>query len=121
VDKSDFITYAELLVALENDIGDSNFKVAGDFLMNAVDDWPSLNLQEPAELITELKKEVGDKLTYDNLDKYSKHLQPDIDAWKMCAVTSLLEMFDFYRQNNFDKSVDLIVLVDRLTKHYKRE
>lgn len=112
------ISADNLFDAIENDPTNNNFKTAAEFLHSAVNDWPTLNLQEPADLVTELKKEVQGKLTYDNIEKYSKRLNPSHDAWKMEATSSLLEMFDFERKNVFDKNIELENVIDKITRHY---
>lgn len=112
------ISAEDLFVAIENDPTNNNFKTAAEFLNSAVNDWPTLNLQEPADLLTELKKEVQGKLTYDNIVKYSKRLSPSHDAWKKEATSSLLETFDFERKNVFDKNIELENIIDKITRHY---
>ncbi|PIV50511.1 MAG: hypothetical protein COS19_03975 [Flavobacteriaceae bacterium CG02_land_8_20_14_3_00_34_13] len=119
-DKYNFISYDELFNAIENDLTENKFKTSAEFLMSAVTDWPTLNLQEPKDLIAELKSEIKEKLTFDNLEGYLKNLKPNTDAWKMEAVTALLEMFDFDRINN-DRSIDLEIIVDKLTQHYRQK
>lgn len=117
----DFLTYNELFEAIENDASDNHFKTAANFLESAVTDWPTFNLKEPRDLIKELKGEIKDKLTYDNLDKYLKNLKPNNDAWKIEAVNTLLEMFDFNRQNSFDKTIELEKIIENLTLHYRKK
>lgn len=112
------ISYDKLIDAIENDATDNNFKTAADFLNSAVTDWPTQNLKEPSDLLVELKKEVQGKLTYDNIESYSKRLNPSNDAWKIEAVSFLLQMFDFERTNMFDKIVELESIIDKITRHY---
>lgn len=109
----------ELFEAIENDSTNNNFKTAAEFLNEALDDWPTLNLAEPSDLLKELRKEVGGKLTYNNLDNYSKRLGLDTDGmWKIEAVSSLLEMFDFERKSQFDKNIELESIIDKISRHY---
>lgn len=61
IDKYNFISYDELFNAIENDTTDNNFKTSAELLMSAVTDWPTLNLQEPKNLIAELKNEIKKK------------------------------------------------------------
>lgn len=119
-DKYNFISYDELFNAIENDSTENKFKTSAELLMSAVTDWPTLNLQEPKDLIAELKSEIKEKLTFSNLESYLKNLKPNNDAWKMQAVTALLEMFDFDRIHNY-KSIDLEIIVDKLTQHYRQK
>ena len=62
-----------------------------------------------------------EKLNFDNLKSYVEQLNPNNDAWKMEAVTALLEMFDFDRKGINDKSVSLETIVDKLTHHYRHK
>jgi hypothetical protein len=111
------ITYDKLFDVIDNDINDNNFKVAADFLYNAMTDWPT-GLEDTQSLLNQLKKEVGSKLTYDNLDNYSRRLDLGVDAWKAEAVSSLLELFDFERKNVFDKNIELENIINKITQHY---
>jgi hypothetical protein len=117
---SDFLSYDELQYAIENDWTDNNFKTVADFLLSAINDYPTFNLKEPNYLLTALRQAINDKLTYDNLDKYLKSLSPDKDAWTMEAINSLLEMFDFERKKNFDKAIELDTIIRQLTQHYRQ-
>jgi hypothetical protein len=118
MDKKKYITFEELFKVIEEFPSDNFFKSA-DLLMEALTDWPKE--KEIAEVILELKGEIKDKLTYKNLDKYLETLNPKIDAWKIEALTSLLEMFDFERNKNIDKSIELETIVERLTHHYRQQ
>ncbi len=116
-----FISFDELFNAIENDSTENNFKTSAAFLISAVTDWPKLNLQEPKDLIAELNLEIKEKLNFDNLKSYLEQLNPNNDAWKMEAVTALLEMFDFDRKGINDKSISLETIVDKLTQHYRHK
>ena len=116
-----FISFDELFNAIENDSTENNFKTSAAFLISAVTDWPKLNLQEPKDLIAELNLEIKEKLNFDNLKSYVEQLNPNNDAWKMEAVTALLEMFDIDRKGINDKSISLETIVDKLTQHYRHK
>ena len=120
INKYELITHDELFDAIENDLTNNNFKTSAIFLMSAVTDWPTSNLQEPKDLILELKTEIKDKLTFDNLELHLKQLNPKKDAWKMEALTALLEMFDFERNKFTDTTIELEAIVNRLTQHYRQ-
>ncbi len=117
---NNFLSYDELQNAIENDGADSNFKIAADFFLSAVTDYPTFNLKEPTNLVAELQQSVNGKLTYENLDKHLKSLSADKDAWKIEAISSLLELFDFGRKNNFDKTIELDTILRQLTQHYRQ-
>lgn len=118
---SEILTYDELSNAITNEAAVNNFTVAADFLISALNDWPTPNLQDPKDLILELKNTLKRPLTFSNLDSYLKKLNPATDAWKMEALSSLLEMFDFERSNIFDRTIELEAIVDRLTQHYRQK
>ena len=119
INKYDFLTHDELFNAVENDLSNNNFKTSATFLLSAINDWPTLNLQESAELISELKFEIKDKLIFDNLNSYRKYLNPGYDSWKMEAISSLIEMFDFERMKQFDKTIDLETIIENISRHYR--
>ena len=119
IGKYDLLTHEELFDAIENDLTNSNFKTSAIFLMSALTDWPTSNLQEPRDLILELRSKIKGKLNFDNLEGYLKNLNPGKDAWKMEALAALLQMFDFERNNSINKTIELEMLIARLTQHYK--
>ena len=117
-DSLEFISYAELNVAIENDFSSSNYKTAAEFLIDALDTWPKLNLREPSTLLMELRMEVKGRLTYTNLENFSKHQDFNLGVWKRDAINSLLEIFDFERNNKYDMDIDLETIIDKVSKHY---
>lgn len=120
-DKYNFLSYDELFDAIENDLSDNKFKALAQLLMSAVTDWHALNLREPKNLIIELKKEINNKLTFDSIEGYLKKLKPSHHAWKMEAISALLEMFDFERKNLFDMNIELPEIIERVTQHYRQK
>lgn len=94
-DSLEIISYANLCEAIENDLTSKNFKTAAEFLSNAVEDWPTLDLWEPLELLKELRREVKGKLTFANLEKLPKHQDLGPGQWKVEALNALLEMHIF--------------------------
>ncbi len=119
--KYNHISYNELFNAIENDSTENKFKLLAELLMSAVNDWPTFNLKEPKDLITELRREIKEKLTFDNLERYLKKLKLHNDAWKMEAVTALLEMFEIDLELKNNKSIDLEMIVVKLTQHYRQK
>lgn len=116
----DFLTYKELIDAFENDKTDSNFKTATGFLISAVNFWPVNEIHETKDLIIELKEEINEKLTFENLDNYLKKLCPFTTLWKADALTALLELFDFERKSIFDKTIELDEIINKITLHYRK-
>ena len=112
------MTFDELTNGIESETNDSKFKTCADFLISALNDWPTTDLEEPKDLLDELRTEVQAPLTYENLEHYLRRLTIR-DAWKMEAVTSLLEMFDFDRTKSFDNTITLDTIISRLTNYYR--
>ena len=118
---TEIITYDELTDKIESLTVDNKFKTCGEFLLAALNDWPTTNLEEPKDLLDELKNEIRRPLTFDNLKKYSDGLKIHIsgNAWKGESVLSLLEMFDFDRNKTFDKNVTLDKVIESLTNYFR--
>ena len=120
---TEIITFDELSDKIESVKADDKFRTCGELLLTAINDWPTTNLKEPKGLLDELKNKINRPLTFDNLKHYSDGLIIDIsgNAWKKESVTSVLEMFDFDRNNTFDKEVTLDKIIERLTNHFRTE
>jgi hypothetical protein len=120
METSEVITFGELDNGIELESDDSKFKTCAKLLIAALNDWPTLGLQEPSDLLNELRDDVNKPLTFDNLHSYLRRLTIQ-DAWKMEAVASLLEMFDFDRDKSIDKTMTLETIIKKLTDHYRAE
>ena len=112
------ITSEELITAVENDATESNFKSVAENLLEAISDWPT-ELSEPSELITELKLEINAKLTFENIERFSKTLRVEKDAWKMESLTSLLKVFEIEQNENVGGEIELEVLLERIANRRK--
>lgn len=110
------ITYDRLYDVVNHSIHDNHFTLAAAFLYRAMTDWPS-DVGDTQGLLHQLKKEVGNNLTYDNLDNYAKQLNLSTDAWKAEAISSLLELFDFERKNIFDKNIELETMIAKIVRY----
>lgn len=110
------ITSEELNIAIENNANESNVKVVAENLLEAIRDWPTENLSEPSEFVAELKLEINQKLTFENIAKFLKTLRVEKDAWKIESLSSLLEIFDWERTGKVDREIELEVLLDRITE-----
>ena len=118
---TDLITFDELIKkTIETETSDNKSIVCAELLRTAINDWPT-NLQEPKDLLDELKNEIKKPLTFDNLKTYSAGLKFDIsgNAWKGESVASLLEMFDYERNNTVDKEVTLDKIIEELTNQLR--
>lgn len=89
-------------------------RVAAGLLVLALNDWPTMNLCEPADLLRELKAEAGPSLTRDALRERSERLPLNAGAWKLEALASILLISDC-----FDGPVDLGDIIARITSHYR--
>ena len=119
INKNEFLSYNELRIAIENDGTENNYKTAATFLLNAVSDFPTFNLKEPADLIINLRQELNDKLVFENIDNYLRAVSIENDIWTQESISSLLEMFDFERKNIYDKKIELDTIIRKLTEHYR--
>lgn len=117
---ADFLTYKELSDAVDTNSTESNYWTAAVFLMQAITDWPTFNLQEPSDLIEELRNEVKSQLTFDNLKALQKQLDTKDSAWKTESISSIIEMFDFERKNDFDNETELETIIKKLTEYYRQ-
>ena len=115
-----FITSKELIEVLENNPTDNNYRYAAKNLLEAFTDWPTDNI-EVFEMISELKKEVQDKLTFDNISRFLKTLKPSRDAWKMESLSSIIELFDLERNKIIDKEIELENILEKITEHYRNK
>jgi len=108
------ISGEQLRESLDLDTSDTKQRKAAQCLVDALNDWPILNLSEPQDLLAALYHEVGPNLTYERLKAYSETLRPDRDAWKMEATNSLLQIFAF----DYSKTLDRIV--SEISEFYER-
>lgn len=108
-----------MIYAVENNATESNFKSVAENLLEAINDWPT-EVSEPSELIAELKKQINERLTFDNINDFSKTLSFEKDAWKMESLYSILEIFNFERNADIDREVELEVILGSITKRYRK-
>lgn len=108
------ITSEELIIALENDATESKFKSVAENLLEAINDWPTENLSEPSELISELKRQINGKLTRENIEEFVRTLNVEKDSWKIESLSYILEIFDFERSENVDGKMELEMIIERI-------
>jgi len=113
VQMTDIISFEELYDGVEQDASDSKIKIAGQALLTAINNWPALNLSEPKELLLALTNEIGPPLTLKRIENYSKTLNLSNNMWKLEAISSLLEMFEY------DSTKTLDEIINDITIHYK--
>lgn len=118
MDKQDILTMDELIQILDSD-SDNKFRKAADKLLEAFTDWPTQNIDNPADMISELRFEIKSSLTKINLDNYLRTLSPASDAWKMESISGLLNIFELISDSN-NSEIDLTDVLDCLTKHYRQ-
>ena len=107
------ISNEELQNAIENDFINSKIKTAGQLLLDAINDWPTLNLTDPSGFLIEIQSEVGSPLSLKNIIEYSKALNLITDAWKLEATASLIEIF------NYNKNMPLDRIIYDISEFYK--
>lgn len=110
------MTSEELIYLIENKATERNIRAVAENLLEAINDWPIVNLKEPNELISELKKEINNRLTFENINGYLKTLSPEKDSWKMESLSSILEIFHIERHENVDVEIELEKLLERIMK-----
>lgn len=110
------MTSEELIYLIENKATERNIRAVAENLLEAINDWPIVNLKEPNELISELKKEINNRLTFENINGYLKTLSPEKDLWKMELLSSILEIFHIERHENVDVEIELEKLLERIMK-----
>jgi hypothetical protein len=107
------ISSEDLENAIDNDTSENKYKKAGQSLLMAITDWPTMNLVEPVDLINELKKEIGLELIMEKIKQHQTKLNLATDAWKAESLSSVLEVY------NLDNTKVLDELVVEIAKHYK--
>lgn len=117
----ELITYDELNEALEKDTVHSDFKTAGNFVIDALIDWPTEDQVEISDFVAELKHAVNGKLTLDSLQRYLESLDEETEdnAWKMTSIESLIDLLHWETETNGEATADLEIILKRLTEHYR--
>ena len=103
---SQLISNNALRLAIDSDLSDSSQKRASQNLLDAINDWPTLNLTEPIEFLRILHKEIGDNLTAEQINTYCLALDPKVDNWKAESCTSLKLLHSY----NLSKTLDEIIV-----------
>jgi len=108
----DIISADELYDDLEQDISNNKYKTAAQFLLEAINDWPTPNVSEPKDFLPDLTDKIGSLLTVDRIEKYSKALNLN-NLWKVEATSMLVKVFDY------DKTKTLEDIILDITEYYK--
>ncbi len=117
--KESYITFDELVTIFDTNNSENIHRTCADFLITAITDWPTEDIIDSYEFIIELQKTVNNSLTFDNITEYLATLKPGTDAWKMESISNVLEMFDFERNHNFNKTIFLESIIEEITEHYR--
>ena len=107
----DLISADELYGKIERDESHNKYKIAAQFLLEAINDWPIPHLSEPKDFLVDLADKIGRPLTLDRIEKYSKALNLS-NRWKAEAISSLIKVLDC------DKTKTLEDIILDITKHY---
>jgi hypothetical protein len=108
------ITSEELINLIENDVTESSAKHIAENILEAINDWPTENLSEPSELISELKRQINEKLTRENIEEFVRTLNVEKDSWKIESLSYILEIFDLERSENVDGKMELEMIMERI-------
>jgi hypothetical protein len=112
--KEKMITSEELINLIENDVTESSAKHIAENILEAINDWPTENLSEPSELISELKRQINGKLTRENIEEFVRTLNVEKDSWKIESLSYILEIFDLERSENVDGKMELEMIMERI-------
>jgi hypothetical protein len=74
------IAFDELSDKIELETTDNKFRVCAEFLLSALNDWPTMSLEEPKDLLDELTNEVSGPLSYENLNSYLNKLRVTVSV-----------------------------------------
>jgi hypothetical protein len=113
------ITWEELQQLPEPEADQRHVLVLAGFLLTAILDWPTYNLQEPVDLLTALEQEVGDPLTYDRLHQYYASLPLPEEGWKVESISSLLHLMEQAPTHLGDSRRTLPLLLEQLTLQWR--
>lgn len=104
------MTHSELYDLVENDTKNSKLKEIAELFLNAMNDWPTYNLEEIDKFILEIKEYFGNPLT---LDKISSKKILNENAWKHESGSSIAEMIEYsklyYNETDFDTIINMIL------------
>ena len=109
------LSHKELAEIIETVPVENQLYVLAENLVTAMNDWPTINLKEPTDLIKVLHDEIKENLTYENLAKYAASLQVEKDAWKIESVSSLIEMFD---KGGMNRTLGLEAIIEKIQRDH---
>lgn len=109
-------TYDTLWSLVDLDPNDHLIKELSKLFLEAMQDWPTRNLQSISRFISELRNCFGESLTLELIKTKS---QQDLGAWQLESTGSLIEMLELYSKQ-YDP-IQLDELVDKLLLHYNKE
>lgn len=114
-----FITWEELQQLLEQAVDPPRLLALAEFLVEAIRNWPTYNLQEPAELVTALAHEVGNPLTHERLRQYASSLPLPEELWKVVSIGSLLHLWEQAPPPLLNRTRTLQMLLEQLTPPWR--
>lgn len=111
------ISANKLNQVLEQKTADKRSILISQLFLDAMNDWPTLNLKEPDEFIGKLKDEVGSSLTLNDLKLFSKRLNVVHDAWKIESLDSIIKIYEVVGNENspqqeLEKILDSIIVTE---------
>ena len=108
VNTNNLPTYSQLVQISEST---SSLKSSAGFVIDALNDWPELNLKEPSSLISILRNEISGELNLKNISEFLSTLHPNTDAWKIEAIESLIQLYGMANTDwkSADKTLEYIL------------
>ena len=78
--------------------------------MEAINDYPKMNLVSPEEILFELNKNIESPITLQKLQVYSKGIDLITNAWEAESLASLIEVFHGFENKSLEEIIELINL-----------
>lgn len=112
--KNKITTNLELYDLIELDTTSNKTKQIAELFLTAMNDWPTLNQNEIADFIKEVKEYFGSPLTLEKIDAKNKSEIDEMNFWRIESGSSIAEMIEFsklyFNETDFDKIVSDILI-----------
>lgn len=106
----------QLIDLVNNDANDHLLKKMGLLFVDAMNDWPTHNLNNINKFVQELHNYFGAPLTKESILAKTTSLS-DKDAWRKESASSLLELLDLAETQYQEKNLEQ--LLRAIIKHYE--
>ncbi len=110
--KNNIITYYDLNDLVESDSENTGIRHSAELFLSAMLDWPTFNLENISQFITELENYFGKPLTREQIA--AKKLEyDDVSVWRNESGYAISEMISIaetsMKETNFEKIVTMIL------------